>query len=204
VPRAHLCKDAAPARDHRLAQLRIEARGCVRCPLSSSRTQVVFGDGDPNADLMLVGEAPGAEEDSQGLPFRGAAGANLEMFLAEIGFGRSDVYIANVAMCRPPGNRPVRRAEMLACASYLDDQVRLVDPRVVIALGAAPTKRFLGVEATVAGSRGRSHRIGRAVLVSTYHPSPLSLNRAPERHGLIQADLRLAKGLLSADRLPDS
>jgi uracil-DNA glycosylase family 4 len=198
-----LSKDAATARELSLAQLGIEARGCIRCPLASSRTQVVFGDGDPRADLMLVGEAPGAEEDSQGLPFRGAAGTNLDTFLAEIGFGRSEVYIANVAMCRPPGNRPLRRAEMLACAPYLDDQVRLVDPRVIIALGAAPTKRFLGMEATVAGSRGRSHRIGHAVLVATYHPSPLSLNRAPERRGLIQADFFLAKSLLSADRLTE-
>jgi uracil-DNA glycosylase len=186
-----------------LTSLRTEALACVRCPLALSRTQVVFGDGDPMADLMLVGEAPGAEEDSHGLPFRGAAGANLETLLAEIGFGRSDVYIANVAMCRPPGNRRVRRAEMLACASYLDDQIRLVEPRVVIVLGAAPIKRFLGMKATVGGSRGRSHRIGRAVLVATYHPSPLSLNRAPERRELIRADFLLAESRLSADRLTD-
>jgi DNA polymerase len=184
-------------------RLRAEALACTRCPLASSRTQVVFGDGDPNADLMLVGEAPGAEEDSQDLPFRGSAGANLDNFLAEIGLGRSDVYIANVALCRPPGNRPVRRAEMVVCASYLDDQVRLVEPRVVIALGAKPTKRFLGMEVTVAGSRGHAHHIGRAVLVPTYHPSPPSLNRAPERRGLIQADFLLAESLLSAGQLPE-
>jgi len=187
----------SPAVD--LAALRAEALECVRCPLARSRKQVVFGEGNPDAGLLLVGEAPGGDEDAQGHPFLGAAGKNLDRFLAEIGLDRSDVYIANVVMCRPPGNRPARRAEMVACASYLDDQIRLIEPRVVIALGAAPTKRFLGMEATVAGSRGRSHRIGRAVLVPTYHPSPLSLNRAPERRRLIQADFLLAKGLANRD-----
>jgi uracil-DNA glycosylase family 4 len=186
-----------------LANVRLEALACVRCPLAMSRTQVVFGDGDPDADLMLIGEAPGKDEDRHGRPFLGAAGKNLDRFLEEIGLDRSEVYLANVAMCRPPANRRPRQVEIVACASYLDDQIRLVEPRVIIALGAAPTKRLLGLIATVAGSRGRVHRIGHAMVVPTYHPSPLSLNRAPERLGLIQADFRSAKNLLSLDRLTD-
>jgi len=98
-------------------------------------------------------------------------------------------------MCRPPANRRPRQAEILACASYLDGQIRLVEPRVIVALGAAPTRRLLGLNATVAGSRGRVHRIGRAIVVPTYHPSPLSLNRVPERRELIRADFRFAMKL---------
>lgn len=192
-----------PTTEQELSAVRAEAIGCVRCPLACYRTQVVFGDGDPKARLMIVGEAPGKDEDELGRPFLGAAGENLERLLDEIGRRRSDVYIANVVMCRPPGNRPPHRREVIACSSYLDDQIRLVAPRVIIALGARPTKRFLGVTATVAGSRGRAHRIGRAIVVPTYHPSPLSINRAPERRRLIQADVRLAEGLLSVDRAAD-
>lgn len=207
-PTAGLAIDAAAivatmtltTRSRDLAALGVLAAACVRCELARSRTRVVFGEGNHEANLMIVGEAPGEKEDAEGRPFRGAAGTNLDRFLADIGLGRSDVYIANVAMCRPPGNRPVRRREMVACAPYLDDQIQLVEPRVVIALGAKPTKRFLGMETTVAGSRERAHRIGRAMVVPTYHPSPLSLNRAPERRGLIEADFRFALSLLSVDQ----
>ena len=181
-----------------LGRLREVALGCVRCPLAAGRTQVVFGDGDPDARLAVVGEAPGREEDATGRPFLGAAGKNLDLFLTGIGLERKDVYIANVAMCRPPENRPVRRAEMLACASHLDDQIELVEPAVVIALGESATKRFLGMDATVRGSRGQAHQVGRALVVPTYHPSPLSLNRAPERRMHIESDFRLALSLLLA------
>lgn len=156
----------------------------------------MFGEGDPDADLMLVGEAPGKDEDEHGRPFRGAAGENLERLLEEIRRRRSDVYIANVVMCRPPGNRLPHRREVIACASYLDEQIRLVAPRVIVALGARPTKRLLGVKATVGGTRGHPHRVGEATVVPTYHPSPLSLNRAAERRDLVRADFRLAEGLM--------
>jgi uracil-DNA glycosylase len=178
-----------------LASLRVEALSCARCDLALARTQVVFGEGDQNAAVMLVGEAPGKDEDLEGRPFWGAAGQNLEGFLTDIGLCRAQVYIANVVMCRPPGNRPPRAREVKACASYLDDLIRLVGPGVIIALGARPTKRFLGLRATIGGTRGHPHRVGQAMVVPTYHPSPLSLNRARERAELVRADFRLALSL---------
>jgi DNA polymerase len=168
------------------------AAACVRCNLHLSRRHVVFGEGDPGARLMIVGEAPGDKEDNEGRPFRGVAGENLKMLLAGIGLGRSDVYVANVVMCRPPGNRPLLQGWVSKCASYLDDQLRLVAPQVVITLGAAATRRLLGRSATVGRSRGRVHQRGDLLIVPTYHPSPLALNRTPERRAEVASDFRRA------------
>ena len=114
--------------------------GCTKCPLAGGRTQVVFGSGDPNADLMFVGEAPGFHEDKQGVPFVGAAGKLLEQLLAGIGLARDQVYIANVIMCRPPGNRDPLPDEIEACESHLWRQIELIEPRVVATLGNFATK----------------------------------------------------------------
>jgi uracil-DNA glycosylase family 4 len=180
-----------------LDAIRRQALRCTLCDLSRTRSQVVFGDGNPDARLIVVGEAPGAHEDKSGKPFQGAAGRTLDALLAEIGLDRSGVFITNVVMCRPPGNRRPRRVEVDACAAYLDAQLELVAPLVVLALGAAPTRRLLGRGATVAGSRGRSHEIMGLRIVSTYHPSPLSLNRVPERRAQIRSDFRLVSRLLA-------
>ena len=121
-----------------------EASVCVRCPLHESRTNVVFGAGDADADLMFVGEAPGANEDREGLPFVGQAGKLLDKLLAEIGLQRSEVFIANVLKCRPPGNRDPQPAEIEECSGYLRAQVELIEPLVICTLGNFSTKLLRG------------------------------------------------------------
>src|SRR5213593_378853 len=122
-------------RRKRLVEIYKEASICTKCPLSATRTNVVFGAGNADADLMFVGEAPGAEEDRQGLPFVGRAGALLSELLEEIGLSREDVFIANVLKCRPPGNRDPQPLEIESCEPYRVEQVRLIQPRVVCTLG---------------------------------------------------------------------
>ena len=130
---------------------------CVLCRLAETRTQVVFGVGDSNADLMFVGEAPGFNEDQQGEPFVGAAGQLLNRLLGEIGLTREDVYIANVIKCRPPGNRDPQADEIDACKGYLRQQVTLIDPKVVATLGNFATKLLLRTETGITRLRGRSY-----------------------------------------------
>src|ERR1700716_1605397 len=121
-----------------------EAKDCTRCPLADTRTTVVFGNGDADADLMFVGEAPGANEDRQGLPFVGQAGKLLDTLLGEIGLARGDLFVANVLRCRPPGNRAPPPAEIEACQAYLLRQVELIEPRVICTLGNFATKLLRG------------------------------------------------------------
>src|SRR5438067_8113648 len=118
----------------------LEARECTRCPLADTRTTVVFGNGDANADLMFVGEAPGANEDKTGLPFVGQAGKLLDRLLGEIGLERADVFINNVLMCRPPGNRDPQPEEIANCHDYLMRRIELIQPRVICTLGNFATK----------------------------------------------------------------
>ena len=132
-----------------------EARDCVRCTLSETRTTVVFGAGDADADLMFVGEAPGANEDRAGLPFVGQAGKLLDRLLGEIGLDRADVFIANVLKCRPPGNRDPQPAEIEACQGYLTRQVELIEPRVVCTLGNFSTKLLRGDPTGITRVHGR-------------------------------------------------
>ncbi len=152
-----------------------EAAGCVKCPLSESRTTVVFGAGNADADLMLVGEAPGANEDRVGLPFVGQAGKLLDRLLAEIGLERGDVFIANVLKCRPPANRDPQPLEIETCQPYLRRQVELIEPRVVCTLGNFSTKLLRGEPTGISRLHGRDevHVLGsRAVrLYPLYHPA---------------------------------
>ena len=149
--------------------------GCVRCRLSQGRTQVVFGAGNPRADLMFVGEAPGFHEDKQGVPFVGQAGKLLEKLLAQIGMQRSDVYIANVLMCRPPGNRDPQPDEIEACESHLFRQVELIEPLVVATLGNFATKLLSGRPLGITRVHGQEQETtlgGRSVLLyPLYHPA---------------------------------
>ena len=155
-----------------LADLAAEASGCTRCPLAATRTQVVFGGGDPDADLMVVGEAPGHQEDLQGVPFVGRSGQLLDRLLAEeMGVDRSQVYIANVVKCRPPDNRNPLADEIAACRPYLDAQVDLVAPKVVITLGNFATKLLLVTDQGITKVRGSSYPMGDTVLVPTFHPA---------------------------------
>ena len=148
-----------------------EAAGCTRCRLYQSRTQVVFGQGDPRADLMFVGEAPGFHEDRQGVPFVGPSGQLLNRLLEGIGLRRQDVYIANVVKSRPPGNRDPLPDEIAACRPWLDAQIRLVDPRVVVTLGNFAAKTLLETATGITRLRGRTYPFQGRVLLPTFHPA---------------------------------
>jgi DNA polymerase len=149
--------------------------GCTKCALAAGRTQVVFGAGDPDSDLMFVGEAPGFHEDKQGVPFVGAAGKLLEQLLAGIGLGRDEVYIANVLKCRPPGNRDPLPEEIQACESHLWRQIELIEPRVVATLGNFATKLLSGRPTGITRVHGQEQEVtlgGRRVLLyPIYHPA---------------------------------
>jgi uracil-DNA glycosylase family 4 len=148
-----------------------EAAGCTRCRLHQSRTQVVFGQGDPNADLMFVGEAPGFHEDRQGIPFVGPSGQLLNRLLEGIGLRRQDVYICNVVKSRPPQNRDPLPDEIAACRPWLDAQVRLVDPKVVVTLGNFAAKTLLETTTGITRLRGRTYPFQGRVLLPTFHPA---------------------------------
>src|SRR5919206_150200 len=158
-----------------LDALRTEASSCTRCALSKSRTQVVFGNGHPHADLMFVGEAPGFHEDKQGIPFVGQAGKLLDKLLAGIGLLREDVYIANVIKCRPPGNRDPQPDEIEACEGHLFRQIELIEPKVVATLGNFATKLLSGRPLGITRVHGQEQEVtlgGRSVLLyPLYHPA---------------------------------
>ncbi len=159
----------------RLEELKREASGCTRCRLAQTRTQVVFGVGSPNADLMFVGEAPGFHEDKQGYPFVGQAGKLLDTLLAGIGLERSDVYIANVIKCRPPGNRDPMPDEKEACEPYLFRQIAQIEPKVIATLGNHATKQLTGKDIGITRVHGQEQQVtlgGRGVvLYPLYHPA---------------------------------
>jgi uracil-DNA glycosylase len=154
-----------------LERLAAEASTCVRCRLHSGRTQVVFGDGNPNADLMFVGEGPGFHEDRQGHPFVGPSGKLLNRLLAGIGLRREDVFVTNVVRCHPPGNRDPQPDEIEACRAWLDETIRLVDPRVVVTLGNFAAKTLLETATGITRLRGRTYPFQDRVLLPTFHPS---------------------------------
>ncbi len=148
-----------------------EAAGCVKCPLSEGRTNVVFGAGSPQADVMFIGEAPGFHEDQQGLPFVGRSGNLLTKLCGEIGIEREDVYIANILKCRPPENRDPLPSEIETCTPYLDRQIDLIQPIVVVTLGNFATKYLLQTTAGITTIRGRRFRWRDATLIPTLHPA---------------------------------
>ncbi|MGH9082540.1 MAG: uracil-DNA glycosylase [Acidimicrobiales bacterium] len=179
-----------------LDDLRRVAHDCTRCPLSATRTQVVFGVGDPSADLMLVGEGPGRDEDLAGEPFVGRSGKLLDRLMAEeLGIDRRSCYIANVVKCRPPQNREPRPDEMDACREYLDRQIELVAPRVIVTLGNVATRALLATSDGIRRVRGRAYPFGPAQLVPTYHPAA-ALRSGGEVVAEMRADLVRAKRLL--------
>src|SRR4051794_37191538 len=177
-----------------------QARGCQNCPqLAATRTTVVFGSGNANADLMFVGEAPGANEDKQGLPFVGQAGKLLEKLLGEIGLARSEVFIANCLKCRPPGNRDPHPNEIEACQDYLWRQIELIEPRVLCTLGNFSTKLLRGDPAGISRLHGQAEVrvIGpRAVrLYPLYHPAAALYT--PSMLETLRADFARIPGLLA-------
>jgi uracil-DNA glycosylase family 4 len=178
---------AAPSalRDEHLdwEQLRARVAACTRCALSKTRTQTVFGVGDPNADWLIVGEAPGAEEDRRGEPFVGRAGQLLNSMLRAIGLAREQVYIANVLKCRPPGNRDPEPQESAECLPYLERQIALLQPKIMLAVGRIAAQNLLKTEAPLARLRQQVHSFGvaRLPLVITYHPAYLLRTPADKR-----------------------
>ena len=176
-----------------LSALAVEASTCTRCPLAAGRTQVVFGMGRPDADLLFVGEGPGAEEDKQGLPFVGRSGKLLDRLLAEeLGMTRDLCYIANVVKCRPPENRDPKPDEIAACRPWLAQQVELIQPKVVVTLGRFAAQLLLETSEGIMKLRGRSYPFGAAVLVPTLHPAA-ALRGGAEPLAQMRADFVRAK-----------
>lgn len=168
-------------RGGQLEALEREAQACTDCQLSDGRHRVVFGSGGVEADLMLIGEGPGAEEDRQGLPFVGPAGELLTKILDAIGIDRKDAYIANIVKCRPPGNRDPLPEEAAACRSYLDRQIEIVQPRVIVALGRVAAQDLLDSDLALGKLRGRWHRVKGIPTRVTYHPAALLRNTGWKR-----------------------
>jgi uracil-DNA glycosylase family 4 len=154
-------------------ELAVVASTCTQCALAETRTQVVFGAGNPHAGLVFVGEGPGAEEDRQGIPFVGRAGQLLTRLIEGIGLTRDDVYICNVVKCRPPGNRDPLPGEIESCRPYLEAQLDFLEPRVVVTLGNFATRLLLGTKAGITKLRGQEfpYRDDQAVLIPTLHPA---------------------------------
>jgi uracil-DNA glycosylase family 4 len=180
-----------------------EAAGCTRCRLHQSRTQVVFGQGDPNADLMFVGEAPGFHEDRQGIPFVGPSGQLLNRLLEGIGLRRQDVYICNVVKSRPPQNRDPLPDEIAACRPWLDAQVRLVDPKVVVTLGNFAAKTLLETTTGITRLRGQTYPFQGRVLLPTFHPAAAlhaqgRRTAGPSPLEAMEGDFRVLAELLAA------
>jgi DNA polymerase len=179
--------------------LRESVHGCNRCELRAGCTQTVFGVGNTEASLLVIGEAPGADEDRQGEPFVGRAGQLLNAMLLAMGFKREAVFIANIVKCRPPNNRDPKPEEALSCQPYLQRQIDLIQPDAILAVGRIAAQNLLKTEITVGKLRGRVHPFGerRIPLVVTYHPAYLL--RSPEQKGKSWQDLQLALSVLRGD-----
>ncbi len=192
---------SAEERREQLVALYKKVQACTKCPLHETRGKAVFGAGDADADLMFVGEAPGAEEDRQGLPFVGRAGQLLNQMLEEIGLSRADVFIANVLKSRPPGNRDPQPMEIEACRPYLFEQVRLIEPKVVCTLGNFATKLLSGNPAGITRVRGtpQVHELGgRTVfLLPLFHPA--AALRTPAVKETLRGDFATLPKLLAAE-----
>jgi uracil-DNA glycosylase len=179
-----------------LAPIRARVSVCEKCPhLARTRTQTVFGVGNPNAELMFIGEAPGADEDARGEPFVGRAGQLLTKIIETMGFARSEVYIANVLKCRPDmprgssGNRPPTPVEMQTCLPYLTEQIDIIQPKVLVALGATAVEGLLGTRGVMRELRGKWHSHQDTPLMITYHPSYLLRNQSPSEKRKVWEDM---------------
>ena len=199
IPKLVSFNDIAPLPDLRvhpahktdaLTAIQKEIGDCTRCPLAyAGRRTIVFGDGDANARLMFVGEGPGADEDASGLPFVGKAGQLLNNMIQAMGLKREEVYIANVVKCRPPNNRVPEAAEAETCDQFLLQQIDVVQPQVIVALGATAAMYLLGVKQSLSSLRGRWHGCRGAKLAVTYHPA--FLLRDPRQKGEAWKDLQM-------------
>jgi DNA polymerase len=169
--------------------------GCTRCKLSKSRTNIVFGQGNPKAKLMFVGEAPGRDEDEQGLAFVGRAGQLLTKIIEAMGYGRDDVYICNVLRCRPPNNRNPEPDEVASCMPFLDETIRLVAPRAIVTLGTFAAQAVIGTDEPIGRLRGRWRTAKGTRVMPTFHPA--FLLRSPERKKDVWEDMKLVRDFLA-------
>ena len=183
------------------AEFVAEVAGCTRCGLHKERTQTVFGVGDLDANLLIIGEAPGAEEDKVGEPFVGRAGKLLNSMLRAIGLSREQVYIANMLKCRPPGNRDPSVEEVAQCAAFLDRQIDMIKPSLILAVGRIAAQNLLQQTTPIGKMRGQRYTYGekQTPLIVTYHPAYLL--RSPREKRKAWADLMLAKQLLGDSML---
>ncbi len=194
-------RDPVPSAQHftALKLIREEIGDCTRCQLSKGRNKLVFGDGDPNAELMFVGEGPGADEDAQGLPFVGRGGQLLNNMIAAMGLKREQVYIANVVKCRPPQNRTPEPDEAHTCVPFLFQQIDVVRPKVIVALGQTAVTYLTGEKRPLSGWRGVTHPFRNASkLIVTYHPAFLLRDPNQKKHAW--ADLQIAMRELGLER----
>ena len=176
-------------REVSLEEIRSVLGDCRLCELAQTRTNIVFGVGNPHARVMFVGEGPGRNEDLQGEPFVGRAGENLNGILALAGLRREDIYIANVLKCRPPGNRDPKPDEVLACSPFLREQIRSIWPDIIVTLGNPATHFVLKTEIGITRLRGRFHQMGHFVVMPTFHPAAALRN--PKWQELLGADFRM-------------
>lgn len=185
-----------------LAEVEREALSCTRCVLHKGRTTVVFGVGNPRADLMFVGEGPGEQEDLKGEPFVGRSGQLLDRLMGEeMGLTRAQCYVANTVKCRPPGNRDPLPGEIEACRPYFAAQLELVDPKVIVTLGNFATRLLLSTTEGITRLRGRAYPLGNRLVVPTYHPAAV-LRGGGETQAQMRADLVRAAQLLAAPAAP--
>ena len=186
--------ETEPFSGETLEAILADMENCQRCKLAPTRTNLVFGSGNPHADLMFVGEAPGADEDAQGLPFVGRAGRLLTLIIESIGIRREDVYICNILKCRPPQNRNPETEEIAACEGFLFRQIAAVRPKVIVALGSFGAQTLLGTTEPIGKLRGRLTNYRGVKLIATYHPAYLL--RSPLEKRKVWEDMRIARGYL--------
>ncbi len=167
-----------------------EVRPCTRCGLCKGRTQTVFGAGDANARLMFIGEGPGADEDAQGEPFVGRAGKLLTKMIVAMGLSREQVYIANVVKCRPPGNRAPSSEEMAGCWGYLQRQIEIIAPEVIVVLGNAAVKALLNTRTGITKLRGQWQELEGVAVMPTFHPAYVLRQYTPDNRGKVWSDLQ--------------
>ena len=175
-------------------------QGCRLCKLCEGRNTIVFGSGNPEAGLVVIGEGPGADEDAQGLPFVGRAGQLLTRMLASVDLTREEVYITNTVLCRPPNNRNPEADELAACAPFLADKLAVIQPKVILTLGSVATQAMLRTKEPIGKLRGRMHQYGDAVLIPTFHPAFLLRNPGQDYKRMAWEDLKLAKREYDARR----
>ena len=178
-----------PVHRDKLTVIREELGECTRCKLSSTRKSIVFGVGDPDAPLMFVGEAPGEQEDKRGEPFVGPAGELLDKMIEAMGWTRGSVYINNILMCRPPGNRNPQPDEVESCKPFLEARIRAIAPRIIVALGRPAANTLLGMDAPISSLRGKFHDRNGVKVMPTFHPAYLL--RDPSKKRTAWEDLKL-------------